>query len=65
MEKGGGGNVVRKNVSMTQKDTPEDTRSPFKQKKDSSESPKSLLLLVELSGIEPLAYALRTHRSPN
>jgi hypothetical protein len=37
----------------------------FGKKKGLKQSPKSLLLLVEMNGIEPSTYALRTHRSPS
>ena len=36
----------------------------FGKKKGLKQSPKSLYYLVEMNGIEPSTYALRTHRSP-
>jgi hypothetical protein len=39
--------------------------STFGKKKGPKRLPKSLLLLVEMNGIEPSTYALRTHRSPS
>ena len=37
----------------------------IKRKRSYASMRNSLIYLVEMSGIEPLAYALRTHRSPN
>jgi hypothetical protein len=37
----------------------------FGKKKGLKQLPKSLFLLVEMNGIEPSTYALRTHRSPS